>query len=271
MRRIRPARPIAIAATALAPAVSAQTVPVLTPDRYTAAVGDEVRLTVQAAQEPPPGPLSWPADTWFFVRVAGTQENRDDAPIAAEAQAVPWRLAHAGVTMFGADFEPVVETVPGDRFARLLTERTLVAAPPDLAARASVRVRHVRSAKTLVTVGAPGPAAPDAATAVSKAGQAVEIRPLFDPTQTPVGSDLPLRMYVNGDALAKPRVVATHAAGAAAILGDGDRSTLNLRLSEPGAWRVEFHHAVPLSGDPDADWVLYSATLTFEAPGGAGR
>lgn len=268
------ARPIALTAVALtAAAVRGQSAPFLVPDRYAGAVGEELRLSVRTAEPGHPGEADlaqtdWPGVEWFFARVGGTQENRSEV-VPGDAGAVTWPLTHAGVTMVGVDFEPVIETVPGERFARLLAERTAAAVPPDLATRESVRVRHIRSVKTLVTVRAPGAPTPDAATGVSKAGQAVEIRPLFDPTATPVGGDLPLRMYIDGDAFGKPRIVATHApSGASVTLGGGEgvRSTLDLRITGPGPWRVEFRHAAPLVGDAAADWVLYSATLTFEAP-----
>jgi hypothetical protein len=79
-------------------------------------------------------------------------------------------------------------------------------------------------------------------------------------------------MYVGGDAAAAPRLRLVHvSSGDAAEVAAGGTATLP--LSAAGRWRVEFHHAAPLAGDPEADWALYTATLVFEAPGAqeAGR
>ena len=56
----------------------------------------------------------------------------------------------------------------------------------------TVRVRRVESATTMVRVPTPDGRALSSATAMSKTGQAVEIRPLFDPTVLRVGRDIPL-------------------------------------------------------------------------------
>ena len=52
-----------------------------------------------------------------------------------------------------------------------------------------------------------------------------------------------------------------------------DRSGMTyFRITDPGVWRIEFHHAELLENDADAGWVIYSATLTFEVPTqGAGK
>lgn len=246
----------------------------LWPDAFQARVGDTVTLSVQREDAGAgPGMLragSWPERfEWFFIRVAGIQDNRTavatvggpDAPAAAAVA-----LETPGVTMFALDWEPEVLTMDGQALARLVASRTTAKERPRV--DRPVRVRHIRSAKALVRVRAMGAQPPDAATAVSKSGQAVEIRPIFDPTVAMVGSDVGIRLYA-GDSIAGAKATAVHVpTGRVQEVSTNDKGIGNIRITGPGAWRVRFQHAAPVAGDPEADWVLHTATLTFEAPAG---
>ncbi len=251
-------------------ATRGQTALFLEPSVSRVAVGEGIRLGLSARAvggDGPAEPTAWPAEiAWFFVRSGGAQDNRDRVePVAdGDASHVPITLASAGCAMLAVDFKPEVVTLTGEQFASLLAARTRIGPDAALRAREQVRVRHVRSAKALVRVtGETGPI--DASTAVSKSGQAVEIRPFADPTLLPSPGNMPLRMYVGGDASGTPRLRAVHAATGEArdVAAQG---TATLPILGPGTCRVEFHHAAPLVGDPEADWVLYTATLVFEAP-----
>ena len=135
-------------------------------------------------------------------------------------------------------------------------------------------MRRIESAKGLVRVSDPeGRPVRPSAVAQSKTGQAVEIRPLADPTMTAVGSDLPLRAYVLGEKLVGARMLATCIADGVTREAITDESgSCHFRIASTGVWRVEFHDVRPLSDDPEATWAIYSATLTFEVTrNGAGR
>lgn len=123
-----------------------------------------------------------------------------------------------------------------------------------------MRVLRVQSACALVRAGS---AATDVA--VSKSGLATEIRALMDPTALLLPSDMAVRVYADGSAVAGATVIATHAAsGEERRTTADDKGIAPVRLDRTGVWRVEFHHAAP-SRDGGADWVVYTCVLTFEA------
>jgi uncharacterized GH25 family protein len=109
------------------------------------------------------------------------------------------------------------------------------------------------------------------AIATSKSGLAAEIRPQFDPTAAPVGSDLPLTVYVDGDKCPGAKIQATSlSTGQTTTMTASPSGSAHFAVTDTGVWRVEFHHLqAPPSGG--AEWVLYSATLTFEIMKGAGQ
>lgn len=280
--RSRSARPIAITAAAvLATAASAQTTVFLEPSVFRAGVGEEVELRLvgrEAVADEQPAPTAWPIQIeWLFIRFGGVQDNRDRVEPVGEGvnSHVTLTMPAAGVAgcaMLAVDFEPEIVTLTGEQFASLIAARTRVAPDAALRERGQVRVRHVQSAKALIRVGGEAGAV-DASTAVSKAGQAVEIRPFADPTLTPAPGDFPARMYIGGDAFGSPRLHAAHVPTGESREVTAS-STAILPMTAAGRWRVEFHHAAPLTGDPEADWALYTATLVFEAPAagpGGGR
>ena len=236
-----------------------QSVAFLVPDAFAAPVGGDLTLSVQRQSASGIAPAPWPANLrWFFVRVCGTQENRDQ-------QGPSWRLAKAGVTMIGLDIIPTITTFPADQFAQYIAGVNSVRAPGTRARAGEVRVRRFEAAKTLVTAQAEGEPGYDPPTATSKAGQQAEIRPLFDPTTAAPGSDVPLRAFAAGDSREGCKVIATH-------IASGRRETITtdakgiglLRNIQPGEWRVEFAYAVQLTNDPQADWNLWTTTLTFQ-------
>lgn len=228
----------------------------------------ELRLSSRhLGTDAPPAATPWPKRiAWMFVRNGGAQDNLDAVSPVGEGDAahVEVALGTPGCALIGVDFEPETITLTGAALAGVLKAATGVTPDEALRARAQVRVRCVRSAKALVRVTGEGTEPIDAATAVSKSGQAVEIRPFADPTLLAPGGEMPMRTYIVGDAFGAPRVRARSVA-TGDVVEPRVSPTPSLTVSAGGPWRVEFSHAAVLRDDPDADWVLYTATLTFTA------
>jgi hypothetical protein len=246
------------------------------PAAFDARVGDALKLGLEEAA-PLGRPLAWsdhPA-SWCFLRVAGSQENRDAVPgiapggVAGAPAEVP--LEHAGVTMIGVDFAPTTARLTHpqlqETLSRLVTDeqrdRVLAGVPNDR----PVNVRLFQSAKSLVRVGPKDPGAPqppDAQTTGSKSGQFNEIRVLLDPLESLVGSDITVRFHAEYEKAAATRGVATNLDTGNAQAFVSDSSGIGLfHMNEPGRWRVDFTAARPAPKGDTADVVLYAATLTF--------
>ncbi|MBU0640937.1 MAG: DUF4198 domain-containing protein [Planctomycetes bacterium] len=273
--------PIAAAFVAvLVPVTNGQQVWYLAPQSYRAQTGQQISLGIVQGGPVSVQRASWPTEqtSWFYVRVAGTQQNRTRVqPADGHGTNVLVPLEHAGVTLIGLDSTPEVVEIAASQWRSFLARRSAPGAEPHRSKGTGtadkVRVRRVASAKTLVRVGTTSGEVTHSATAQSKTGQPAEIRPLADPTMATVGSDLPVRAYIDGGKKAGVRVLATNVAEGKTCEFVTDQTGAGFfRVSHPGAWRVEFHHAEPTINDPQADWVLYSATLTFEVvQEGAGK
>lgn len=293
---LRHAAWLAIAAFFALPA-SAQTTARLQPQSFHVLIGQPLTLSWQRTGPSQPEP--WPENScrWFFARVAGTQENRDSipaspappapanaSPVPDDAPAAPpnnqtnpsaiWTFDKPGTAMVGLDLRPSIELIEPATLRAFLESH---AAPTCLALLehagddALLRIKRLESAKTFIRVfDALGQPVESGAseTPASKSGQHVEVRTLMDPTAAAIGSDIPCRVYEKGDAVAGGRLLATHVATntTQSVIADA-KGIVNFRLSDPGEWRLEFHHAEALKDDPEASLVLYSATLTFNAGG----
>lgn len=283
---------------ALAAAAGAQDVFYLKPARAAVATNAPLLLHSDRRADDKFVALPWPADRigWFFVRGDGTQENHDTLkPAQASDDFVALALKQPGAKLIGADLRPAVSNWTGKQFEVFIKQNIAAESLPadrkPLAADAPVRVRRIESAKAIVRVavanekvgadsrpGQPAPSQPastasagHSAVVMSKSGQAVEIRLLADPTAMKLGSDVPVRTYVNGDKQTKMKVRATHESGdAQEFVTDGSGSGF-FKLKSAGLWRIEASHAAASKDDADADWVAYSATLTFYATEGAGK
>ncbi|HPM25307.1 MAG TPA: DUF4198 domain-containing protein [Phycisphaerae bacterium] len=247
----------------------------LVPSKHEAAIGDVLTLRFDAGAAKDAQPAPWPAAgvPWLFVRGGPTQENRHDVrPARSADNFTSVTIEHPGVTLIGANPAPTIAEVSADEWRACLALNTGETASRGTSpADRPVRVRHVVSTKTLVRVAAEDGRRTPSAIATSKSGQVVEIRPHFDPTAAQPGGDIPLTFYVDGDKRPAAKVRATNVATGKAeeFVTDGGGSG-HFRITDAGAWRVEAHFAQPLESDPSADWVIYTATLTFEiAAGGA--
>jgi hypothetical protein len=253
--------------------VRAQSVSALRGDRHEVTVHERLRLRFDGERSGAVARGAWPGEfDWFLVRVAGTQRNLEDLAAAdPEADSFDLLLSESGVTLVAADRKPRIEEVTPRELRAFLRSRlgpkTLPAASLGSKDEPALRVRRLESSKLLVRVLGDEGWLPNSATAQSKTGQRVEIRPLGDPTSVKVRTDMPLRIYVPNPRKVGTKVIARH-------LESGKRQTFltdregtgHFTVNAPGVWLVEVHHARRLVDDPEADWELHTATLTFEVP-----
>lgn len=251
----------------------AQSTSALRADRYELSVHESVQVRFDGQRKGAVAREAWPEGfDWFLVRVAGSQLNLAD-PGAADPRAgwIDLALSEAGVTLVAADRKPRIEQVTPRELRAFLRRRT---GPSTLPAgwqrnggERALRVRRQESSKLLIRVLGDAGWLPNSATAQSKTGQRVEIRPLGDPTSVRLKTDMPLRVYVPNPRKTGTKVLAHHLASGRTQGFLTDREgTGHFAVDEPGVWLVEVHHALRLSDDPEADWEIHTATLTFEVP-----
>lgn len=250
-------------------ACAGQSAEFLVPSVYSVAAGGRVQFSTQSGVSTGPLLTEWPREVdRFFIRVAGIQDNRAELPPTdGEEWVCTFTLNEPGVTMLVLDWKPRVLTLEPAQFREFLAAHVEGAKQDQVPDGAPVRVRHVKSAKCLLHVAAAGAQPPDAATGTSKSGQTVEIRATFDPTRTPPGADVGVRVYIHGDSEAGVRVRSVHAtSGQESSFVTNAKGSGDIRITAAGPWRVEFHQARRLTDDPGADWEVFSGTLTFSAP-----
>jgi len=226
-------------------------------------IGDGNRILLQSGL--PAKSASWAEHpvSWFFIRGDGTQQNFSQIAAAGDdASAFPVAELPRGSAVIGADFAPRIQTIPAKEWEAFVKALTTVA--PERGAQ-QVKVRRIESCKTILRSGPGGDSSP-----VGKTGQAVEIRSLMDPTVTPSGSDVALRAFSDGGKVAGGHLTARHIqSGRVQELTTNTEGIANLHISDAGLWRIEFHRATKLAGDPEAEWELRTATLTFTSPAAA--
>ncbi len=245
----------------------------LTPETYTPTVGQPLLLRAQLGTPLRAADTAWPQDRLasLFVLGGGTRLNRPTLPPSArDVNATEVTIAHPGVTVIGCNEQPQVTALTGEELRGFLRQNLAAADEnPEVQALAGVkqvRVRRIASAVTQVRSPEAGLRAPSPL-ALAKVGLRNEIRPLMDPTATPVGRDVAVRVYVEGSKVAGAKVQATNLAqGTTQDKRTDDTGATYFTMTAAGTWRIEFHVAQKLSDDPEADWLVRSATLTFETP-----
>lgn len=199
-------------------------------------------------------PGDWGRSEHFFVRSGGGQLNLTPQVRAGRA-AVPTPPQASDLHVCGLDLEPCEQLVPAARWSALLAEHGL-----DAPVNAPARVRRIESAKAFWRP-APGP---PSAVALAKTGQAVELRPIVDPTTLAAFGDLPLRGYAPGGA-AGGRLRAVHLETGDVRTGVLDADGLGrLSLGLAGRWTITLTVVHALEGGV---WTLATASLTFVTEG----
>lgn len=270
---------LALAAAALGGGVgaAAQDVAYLSPDAYAAAPGAKVAVHVERAAGAEPVRVAWPEDRagWMFISADGDQENRHGVKADAPGgDSVSVMAPNGGAEVAGLDLAAAVSSVDAGGFADFRAKFVAARKAADPAAAPSVaptggrvgtvRVRRYESLNTIVRVNADGQEPRPSQIVTAKTGQKASIRPVMDPTGLRAGSDVPFRVYTDGRAVGGGILTATNAATGRTQTVTGDSAGIcQIHIDSTGLWRLQFHQAVP-SPDSDADWNLYSATLTFE-------
>ena len=266
----------AVGLTLTAGAARAELGSFLKPADFNGRVGGQVKLQFYSGRFTDAKAADWPRERvdWLFIRVAGTQRNlekRQAAPASPRVQFVQLPLEHAGTTMIGTDVTTPTQPMPPRDFSKLLEKTanpTAYDGQPRPGGNNAVRVRHVDSSKTLIRVGGDREHSGHSGVATSKSGQVAEIRLMADPARTPVGSDLPFRVYLHGSPKAHVTVIATSAAANTTVeLTTNASGFAHLRVTSEGPWMLDCWHAEAATAEPDVDWITYRSTFTFEIGG----
>lgn len=211
--------------------------------------------------------IPWPEKEsirWLYIRVSGTQENRDSTNLGQPDSDGAQRLMPPapGTALIGLDLRTTADMWSADQanqFAQLCRSEPHCF-------QDSIRVLHTFSATTIIPIGA-NPTEPSLnpnnTAATSKSGQASELRPLMDPTAIR-GGDLALRAYVSGEGVAGATLTAVHIPSRTVQTVHTDAKGIGIiNLNQAGPWRVAFHTLHPV----DDHWQATSCTLTFNAQG----
>jgi len=250
----------------------------LTPDTFNVPTGEVLRLRVFSGQAGRAEPLPWPQERigGFFINTGNTRHNRATiGPSADEPRAAQVRIDHPGAALIALNTRPVIVELAAAELKQFL--RTTSAADErllgSLPTSGTVRVRRIESASAIVRVTESDGSRVFSAAATAKLGLRAEIQPLMDPTAVNAGSDLAVRIFI--DAIQQPDVQVT-----ATCVADGQSVSLrtdpvgsaHFTLTRAGVFRVEFHRLHKLEADPQADFNLYSGSLSFEVSAeGGGR
>jgi hypothetical protein len=244
----------------------------LKPADFSGRVGQKVTLQLFSGGLADAALADWPGQDidWLFIRVAGTQHNMHGPELKTARggrQSIELELKHAGATMIGMDNRQSARQWNAAEIDQLLERLPADDDEPRPTAGKPARVRHTDSTKILLDVAAEGAPRGHAGVPQSKTGQVAEIRLMADPLHTPVGADLPLRVYLHGSSREGAFVYATSAkSGRARILTTNAAGMANLNVTESGVWMLDCWHVERAKAGDDADWVSYRSTFTFEIP-----
>lgn len=263
-----PALLIGLSTLRVAAAAATPPATYLLPERFVTEPGASLVVHLRQGTAAGAGhPMPWLPDQvrWFFVRTTGTQANVPaDEVVCVGEGAISVAFAEPDAAIVGLDL--AVEITQLDEAGRATVGGAALPLPAG-----PLPILHQRSARTIVRVAAPGAAWVASGAAVSKTGQQAEIRPLADPTLIRVGSDLPLRVFIEGDKRAGVRVTARGPDAVVRACVSDAVGAAHFRIDALGPWNISFQHLEPSAETSRYSGVLYSGTLTFEVRAEAGR
>ncbi|MFT4538684.1 MAG: hypothetical protein ACI841_001208 [Planctomycetota bacterium] len=238
-------------------------------------IGGRVRVKLVRQQGSRRAEQAWPEEgpPWLFVRAAGGQQNYGpERPFPRAEGALVLRLAPGDATLVGAELERRSERIAAEQLLEFIELHVSPQArPKELSSAALIGPQLVRRTESLkLVVRSDRSKIQPSGSAQAKSGQYAEIRPFADPTRTPVGSDLPFRVYLPGGAK-HGRLTATHLpSGAKQVVALDAAGIGYITLNAVGTWTLQAHSfrkiEEPDSGDKrQSAWDLVSTTLVFEA------
>ncbi len=97
-------------------------------------------------------------------------------------------------------------------------------------------------------------------------GQRFEIVPGKDPTKLGAGDKLPITVLLNGKPVHGAIITTGGGHGSEKALRTDKDGTAVVAIEKKGPQLVKAKYRMPFEGDPDADMLSYSSTITFDIP-----
>ncbi|MBS1724534.1 MAG: hypothetical protein JSS66_16450 [Armatimonadetes bacterium] len=195
---------------------------------------------------------------WSFLRTGEVQENRDDIGEWLRPDGrLELKIPASGPIMFGIDFLPRIESVNSTDL------RKLTKAP---VGAGTVKIRHYRTAVTILrTQWGPGVDSPGSAVATSETSLTSAVHLMMDPSSLMLGGDIAFEVVMRGLEIEDATVKINHRSSGETLVRD-DAERYRFTPDKPGVWDMEVQFVRPLKDDPEAQFELYSTTMTFEVP-----
>jgi hypothetical protein len=238
----------------------------LLPERFVLEPGAECELALHNGDFFPGSEFSIPPEKFARARLStgvALREWEDQGDRTVTKLSAPV----AGGTFYAAlETQPMARELEADDFEAYLADEgandTLQWRSRQGESRRPGREFIRKSAKALLTAGAPGPGFD------RPVGHALEIVPLKNPALLERGDALPVRVLFRGAALrgALINVRWLHEDGRMGSMAAGPtdaRGQATVRVEAAGKWKLHTLRLVRRLDRRDADWDTYSASLTF--------
>ncbi|MFT7671093.1 MAG: hypothetical protein ACI8X5_003809 [Planctomycetota bacterium] len=213
---------------------------------------------------------------WVFLRSPQSQSNFQEVPTLGAKEergqlALPAGNYQSEGVVVGLDLKPSLVELPLADWERFQVQKLGAKEPAPFTSAfetpSTVRLRRIESSKLLVRLREGKEVPIPSAVLMTKTGQAVELRPLADPTTITPGGDFPVKFYSPSGTSAGVFVTALHeASGTRTSFTTRPGGIAHMKITKAGAWTLEAHELVPLMGARDADYELCSASLRFVSP-----
>lgn len=237
------------------------------PSTFHPAPGSNIKVVLHDAGDPS-AEFPWPSTPVrrILVRGAGRQENRETLTAdAADASAGVTPVLPPGGVLIGIDLQTRTGTVDAAEFTRLVPQPITSASRAAERKTGTLRIQYESSGKAIVRCGAD---ATGSEAVCSKAGLRCEIQPLSDPSQIPIGSDLPARVLIEGSAAKDVHVLVAPPDNAAALdLVTDAAGLVHIPINAGGIWKIHFQHARTPRAESKIDCELFTGTLIFSNSG----
>lgn len=258
---------------------AAQDLSRLTPTRPLPLPGGQLVISWERGEADSLRTLPFPSAeqrNWVFLRSPKSQSNFQEVPTVGEEVrsarlALPEGNYQSEGVIVGLDLKPTDVHIPIADWERFQVQKLGVQAPLPFESAfetpGTVRVRRIESSKLLLRLREGKEVPIPSAVLMTKTGQAVELRPLADPTTITPGGDFPVKFYTPTSTPAGALITAVHEeSGTRTTATTRPGGIAHLRISKAGSWTLEAHELLPLKGTRDVDFELRSASLRFVSP-----